>query len=226
MGMILGIGLELRPLELAQREANMNTGQRVFLSALAYAAAMSIASAVAAQTAVGVPTQEEISRQLKFRGLPTLGTTPAPQPGPRSEVAPASVRPLPLPSREMSHQPVHSQPSAPSVTLRTITFEFGSAQLKPEAIVTLRNLGNALNQDLKDEKTFVIEGHTDKSGTRAYNDELSKRRADAVKDYLVREMGVLADRLSTEGKGFSELADPEHPYSAINRRVVVINATS
>jgi OmpA-OmpF porin, OOP family len=211
----------------------MNTGQRVFLSALTYIAVMSIASAVAAQTGVGVPTQEEISRQLKLRGLPTLGTTPAPQPGPRAGVAPASIRPPPLSPQDMSQQPVNptvalpSGPApAPSVTLRTITFEFGSAQLRPESIETLRNLGNALNQDLRDEKTFVIEGHTDKSGTQAYNDELSKRRADAVKDFLVREMGVLADRLRTEGKGFSDIADPKHPYSAINRRVVVINATS
>jgi outer membrane protein OmpA-like peptidoglycan-associated protein len=194
---------------------------------------MSIASVVAAQTVVGVPTQEEISRQLKFRGLPTLATPPPPEPGPLSGVPAGSVSPVPLPPRQMSHQPVHStveQPAvlvtAPSVTLRTITFEFGSAQLKPESIETLRNLGNALNQDLRDERAFVIEGHTDKSGTRTYNDELSKRRADAVKDYLVKEMGVSADRLRTEGKGFSDLADPKHPYAATNRRVVVVNATS
>ena len=211
----------------------MNSRQRVFLSTLTCVAVMAVASPVAAQTTVGVPTQEEISRQLKFRGLPTLGVTPAPQSGSRAGVAAAGVRPLPTAPRDMSQQrvnPTPAQPSNPaaasSVTLRTITFEFGSAQLRPESLETLRNLGNALNQDLRDENTFVIEGHTDKSGTQVYNDELSKRRADAVKDYLVKEMGVLADRLHTEGKGFSELADPKHPYSAINRRVVVINATS
>jgi outer membrane protein OmpA-like peptidoglycan-associated protein len=115
-------------------------------------------------------------------------------------------------------------PAPPSVTLRTITFEFGSAQLRPESIETLRNLGNALNQELKDEKAFVIEGHTDKTGTRAYNDALSKYRADAVKDYLVKEVGVSADRLQAVGKGFSEPVDPKHPYAADNRRVVVSNA--
>jgi outer membrane protein OmpA-like peptidoglycan-associated protein len=144
-------------------------------------------------------------------------------------VAQASVPPVPQPPREIKHQRAYSTlaqpvvPAAPSVTLRTITFEFGSAQLKPESIETLRNLGNSLNHDLRDEKAFVIEGHTDKSGTRAYNDELSKRRADAVKEYLVKDMGVSADRLRTEGKGFSELADPKHPYAATNRRVVVVN---
>jgi OmpA-OmpF porin, OOP family len=101
---------------------------------------------------------------------------------------------------------------------------FGSAQLKPESIATLRNLANALNQELKDEKLFVIEGHTDRTGTRAYNNALSKHRADTVKEYLVKEMGVSGERLQTVGKGFSEPIDPKHPYAADNRRVVVVNA--
>lgn len=109
--------------------------------------------------------------------------------------------------------------------MRTITFQFGSAQLRPEFIETLRNLGNALNQQLKDEKAFVIEGHTDRTGARAYNDELSKRRAEAVKEYLVKDLGVSADRLETVGKGFSEPANPRQPYAAENRRVVVVNAS-
>ncbi len=112
----------------------------------------------------------------------------------------------------------------PSVGISaTLQFEFASVRLKPESIETLRNLGNALNQELKDEKVFVLEGHTDAVGSRQYNDVLSDRRAEAVKDYLVREMGVLPDRLRIVGKGSSEPADPEHPYAAENRRVVVIN---
>jgi len=99
----------------------------------------------------------------------------------------------------------------PSVGISaTLQFEFASVRLKPESIETLRNLGNALNQELKDEKVFVIEGHTDAVGSRQYNDVLSDRRAEAVKDYLVREMGVLPDRLRIVGKGSSEPADPEH----------------
>ena len=49
----------------------------------------------------------------------------------------------------------------------------------------------------------MIEGHTDRLGTEAYNAELSKRRADAVKDYLVGR-GVEARRLVAVGKGESE----------------------
>jgi len=111
-----------------------------------------------------------------------------------------------------------------AITFNTIQFSFGSAQLTPESSATLRNLGNALNHELKDQKSFVIEGHTDRTGTRAYNDELSRQRADAVRDYLIKEMAVSADRLQTVGKGSSEPADQNHPYAAENRRVVVVNA--
>lgn len=211
----------------------MNTGHRAFLGAFACVTIAATAPFAAAETPAGVPSQEEIGRQLKFRGLPTLGTAPAPQPGPAPAVVPANVPSVPPPPRETKHRPVRPAAAhqattapvpAPSVTLRTITFEFGSAQLRPESLQTLRNLGNALNQELKDEKSFVIEGHTDKTGTRAYNEELSKRRAEAVKDYLVNQMSVSPDKLQTVGKGFSEPVDGRRPYAPENRRVVVVNA--
>jgi outer membrane protein OmpA-like peptidoglycan-associated protein len=203
----------------------MNTGQQYFFAALAWATIAAIPpAAVAADPAASAPTTEAISRDLKIRGLPTLGNAPAPPPG--SEVTPASVGSVP-PLHAIRQRPIHSAASRPpaappSVTLRTITFEFGSAQLRPESIETLRNLGNALNQD-QDKKAFLIEGHTDRSGSRVYNDELSKQRADAVKDYLVKDMGVSADRLQTVGKGFSEPANQRQPYAGENRRVVVVN---
>jgi len=208
----------------------MNTGPRLVLAALTCAAVALLAYRTPAEMATGTPSQEDISRQLKTRGLPILGTAPTPPPRPSLGVTPANVPSAPFPN-EVKHRrmapaaadrPV-STSASPRVTLRTITFEFGSAQLRPESVETLRNLGNALNQDLKDEKEFLIEGHTDQAGTRAYNDELSKRRADAVKDYLVKDMGVSADRLRTIGKGFSEPVDPKHPYAPENRRVVVVN---
>ena len=90
-------------------------------------------------------------------------------------------------------------------------------------IETLRNLGKALNEELKDQKFFLIEGHTDAVGSRVYNAALSDRRAQAVKAYLVQEMGVSSDRLKTVGKGSSEPVVPNNPYAAQNRRVVVVN---
>jgi len=113
--------------------------------------------------------------------------------------------------------------SKPSISIQNIQFEFGSAKLKPESIETLRNLGNALNQGLRDQKLFVIEGHTDAVGARAYNIELSRVRAQAVKDFLVNEMAVEASRLEVVGKGSAEPANRRNPYASENRRVVVVN---
>ena len=211
----------------------MHTGHQFVLAALAWANVAAFGpAAIAADPTSAAQTQEEIARQLKnpvVRGIPSIGTAPATAtPGSDSGVTPVSpgaVSPPEARSHPALSGPPVSSAGSPSVTLRTITFQFGSAQLRPESIETLRNLGNALNQQLKDEKAFVIEGHTDRTGARAYNDELSKRRAEAVKEYLVKDLGVSADRLETVGKGFSEPANPRQPYAAENRRVVVVNAS-
>jgi OOP family OmpA-OmpF porin len=130
---------------------------------------------------------------------------------------------MPNPSVSAAGSANGSAAVRPSVSLNAIQFEFSSARLKPESIETLRNLGNALNQELSDQKLFLIEGRTDAAGTREYNTALSYRRAETVKDYLVQEMGVSPARLRTIGKGSSEPADLKNPYGAENRRVVVIN---
>jgi outer membrane protein OmpA-like peptidoglycan-associated protein len=209
----------------------MITGRRMLLAAVICVAVLVTAFGVVADEPTGTRSPEEIIRQLTPRGLPHMGTT-APA-GPNPAISPAnapSAAPAPVSSEHSSPPRESASPTPPpvsaarpSVTLRTITFEFGSARLEPGSIEQLRNLGIALNQLTEAEAKLLIEGHTDKKGTRAYNDELSKRRADAVKEYLVKEMGVSADRLETVGKGFSEPANPKNPYAPENRRVVVVN---
>jgi OmpA-OmpF porin, OOP family len=210
----------------------MTTGHRRLLAALTCAAIVISVFDAVADSATGAKSPEEIGRELKSRGLP-LGTLPmgTASPQPSSAASPTDVQAVPLvpgPRKSRGVPPTAPQPqptpaAQSSVTLEAITFEFGSAQLKPESIQELHNLGIALNQTVKGETQLLIEGHTDKKGTAAYNLELSKRRADAVKDYLVKEMGVSADRLETVGKGFSEPVNPRNPYAPENRRVVVVN---
>jgi outer membrane protein OmpA-like peptidoglycan-associated protein len=191
----------------------------------------------AAETAI--PTEQDITTALHsvpkglgvHQGLPVPGRLPEATASPY--VRNVSLRGdggSPAPTRRNNAEPAGGVPPVqastvphPAYTFNTIQFRFGSAQLAPESSETLRVLGNALNHALKDQNSFVIEGHTDKAGTRAYNEELSQRRADAVKDYLVKEMAVSADRLQAVGKGFSEPVDPRRPYGAENRRVVVVN---
>jgi outer membrane protein OmpA-like peptidoglycan-associated protein len=207
------------------------TGQRMLRAVLTCAVLVLPAFGAVADQATGAQSPEEIIRQLTPRGLPHMGST-APA-GPNPAISPANVpsaAPAPVssehnnpPTEPVVSNPLSTPAAHPSVTLRTITFEFGSARLELGSIEQLRNLGLALNQLTTTEAKLLIEGHTDKKGTRAYNEELSKRRADTVKDYLVKEMGVSADRLETVGKGFSEPANPKNPYAPENRRVVVVN---
>jgi outer membrane protein OmpA-like peptidoglycan-associated protein len=74
---------------------------------------------------------------------------------------------------------------------------------------------------------FVINayrfGYTDAKGPSDYNQKLSERRAQAVRDYLVAQHDVAPNRLQTVGYGLNQLADPIKPLDAINRRVQVIN---
>jgi OmpA-OmpF porin, OOP family len=220
------------------KEAAMSGRVRIvvgMLSCLAFAVG---ASAFAGET--GVPSEQDIGRALHpvpkglgvHQGLPTLGAGPRPTESPNvhgaslpsDETSPAPNRPKSQPRTGVAaSHPQASTERSPAITFNTIQFTFGSAQLTPESSETLRNLGNALNHELADQKAFVIEGHTDAVGSRQVNAVLSRRRAQAVKDYLVRETGVLALRLRTLGKGSSEPANGSDPYAAENRRVVVIN---
>ena len=70
----------------------------------------------------------------------------------------------------------------------------------------------------------VIEGHTDSDGTAAYNQKLSQRRADAVKDMLVKDYGIDSSRLSAVGYGESRpvASNATKAGKAENRRVVAV----
>ena len=77
-------------------------------------------------------------------------------------------------------------------------FSFNESELRPKGKAKLDNLVH----DLESTKYKVINvtGYTDRIGSPGYNQKLSMRRADEVKDYLVKK-GVPADRIKAEGKG-------------------------
>lgn len=98
-------------------------------------------------------------------------------------------------------------------------FEFDSDELNQDAAVVLNSIGRVITApDLKDYRFRVI-GHTDASGSHAYNSELSKRRALRVARYLTENFAVEPGRLTIRGAGEAELLNPDKPYASENRRV-------
>jgi len=103
-----------------------------------------------------------------------------------------------------------------------IPFEFNSSELQPQATAQLRQLRSALTSQALIKDRFMVAGHTDAKGNPQYNQQLSQRRAEAVRRYLV-DNGIEAERLQAVGYGAEHLAQPDHPEDASNRRVEIRN---
>src|SRR5260370_1372196 len=78
-------------------------------------------------------------------------------------------------------------------------FEYDSATLQATAINQLQKLGTLIQRNPRG--TFTVEGYTDSFGTPEYNLDLSQRRADSVKQYLVEAMGISPGQIETRGYG-------------------------
>ncbi len=98
-----------------------------------------------------------------------------------------------------------------------IHFALNSAALDQQAQANLDEFAKALTDERLKTAQFIVEGHTDATGTEQYNDKLSERRADAVTNYLVAQ-GVQPDRLTAIGLGEKDPRVPD-PYDPVNRRV-------
>ena len=107
-----------------------------------------------------------------------------------------------------------------------INFDYNSDRISAKSLPSVQALGRALaNPDLKG-STFIVAGHTDAVGSDTYNQDLSERRADSIKRYLVEKSGIPAADLVTVGYGKTKLKDPDHPLAEVNRRVQVVNTES
>jgi outer membrane protein OmpA-like peptidoglycan-associated protein len=107
------------------------------------------------------------------------------------------------------------------LTLGDTLFATGKSELKSGATANLDRVTAFLNEYPK--RTAAIEGFTDSMGSDEMNQSLSQRRADAVKNYLVRQ-GVGSARLTTQGRGeAAPVADNESVAGRQqNRRVEVV----
>src|SRR5690349_9130969 len=133
----------------------------------------------------------------------TRGISPGVVAGGAGSVAPAAITPK-------------------KVSFDQITFELNSDRISAKARALLDRLGEAMASDQLSDVNFLIEGHTDTTGSLPYNMRLSSKRADAVKRYLIESYSIEPSRLKTIGKGPTDLLDKANPESGKNRRVVFL----
>lgn len=100
--------------------------------------------------------------------------------------------------------PLIRQQEMENFKFEPVYFDFDKAEIRPEHEEFLERLIHVVKQhsDLR----VKVTGHTDSDGTDSYNDDLSKRRAEAIINYFVKH-GLTADRLEFDFKGEREPAD-------------------
>lgn len=118
---------------------------------------------------------------------------------------------------------VKQEPRGMVITLSgSVLFASAKSDLLPAAQMKLNDVANALIKEDPISK-IVVEGHTDSQGSADYNQDLSQRRAQVVRDYLVTR-GIASDRITAQGFGPSRsVADNTSTEGrANNRRVEIV----
>ena len=128
-------------------------------------------------------------------------------------------RPEEVRTRGIIVRPAATAPDGPKSFGFLIQFAFDSSEILPASRPYLDQVGRMLNLDNLAERRLAIEGHTDASGSEAYNQKLSERRARAIASYLVTNHGVETSRLRAVGKGESRPLKGQDPLDPRNRRV-------
>ena len=119
-------------------------------------------------------------------------------------------------SVELAAAEVGVLPEELQVNVR-ISFDFDSAVIPADQMPVIEQMCRVITAS--EIKLFRIMGHTDSSGSDAYNEELSRSRAEEVKRRLVTDCGVEPDRLDAMGLGERFLTNPADPKASENRRV-------
>ncbi len=110
----------------------------------------------------------------------------------------------------------------PNIDLE-IQFDYNSAEISQASLPAVQELGKALSDPSLKDATFVVAGHTDGVGSDGFNQDLSERRADTIKRFLVGKYGLTGKDLVTVGYGKTKLKDAANPADPVNRRVQVVN---
>ncbi len=126
--------------------------------------------------------------------------------------------------------PVTTQPAAhpvkhPEADVE-IFFTPASARIAKQAEPDLRIIGQVLSDERFNGARFRIAGHTDGIGGHDYNLALSRRRAEAVRRFLIEKYRIPAQRIEAIGFGKQNLKDQADIASSKNRRVQIVNLSA
>ena len=132
---------------------------------------------------------------------------------------------------EKAQQQLQAQQSGRSLSMNLsgdVLFDYDKATLKPAAEEALKQLAVDLSQF--PESKVTIEGYTDSKGTTAVNLQLSRERASAVRDWLIKNGNITAANITAKGFGEENPVAPnkmpdgsDNPAGrAFNRRVSII----
>ena len=170
-----------------------------------------------ARVAAGQAERDQIMLAARSRDLQNAQAATHAASGQRDQAAEEAARL----QAEVDQLKATQTPRGLVLTLGDVLFDTGRAELNPGAGRKLDQLAQFLNQH-KDRRV-QIDGFTDSVGTDAYNEDLSRRRAEAVKSALLVR-GIDASRIGTEGygKGYPVASNSNSGGRQLNRRVEVV----
>lgn len=179
-----------------------------------------LGTSIAVSQTASTPTAESIVEALRSKG-PARGLAANPNAALISALKQKSSRGIAISSEERSKlaEAVKDLP----VQDMEIPFELNSAEIAPSARPNIEALGKALqNAELKG-VSFLLAGHTDATGSAPYNQTLSERRAQRVRQLLIDEFQLTNEQFIAVGYGPERLKNPKSPRSSENRRVQIVN---
>lgn len=181
------------------------------------AQAHAAAKADDARVAAGQAERDKIQLAARTRDVENANIATNTALGQRDEAADQAARL----QAEVDQLKATPTPRGLVLTLGDVLFDTGKAQLNPGSARKLDQLAQFLADH--PERRVQIDGFTDSVGTESYNQDLSQRRADAVKSALVTR-GIDPTRIESQGygKGFPVADNADSGGRQLNRRVEVV----
>ncbi len=203
----------------ASRHDDAAIAQAAYLAAQTARLAQAHAAAKAddARVAAGQAERDKIQLAARTRDVDTANMATNTAIGQRDAAADQAARL----QAEVDQLKATPTPRGLVLTLGDVLFDTGKAQLNPGSDRKLDQLAQFLTSH--PERRVQIDGYTDSVGTDAYNQDLSQRRADAVKSALIAR-GIDPSRIGTQGygKGYPVADNTNSGGRQLNRRVEVV----